>query len=91
MNRSHGGRRTRRTFPVRYKETVVQAYDLALQVSPSAAEALLRAEDISLAYVNRWRREMRDGGAASPMCAACHGSVHYPRAGTRRNKRNRPS
>ncbi|MEU8347792.1 hypothetical protein AB0C74_39360 [Spirillospora sp. NPDC048832] len=88
MSRPHGGRRQRRTFPAHYKETLVRAYDLASQVSPSAADALLRAEDVPLTYINRWRQEMPHIGTAHSTCA-CHGSVHYPRAGTRRNKRNK--
>ncbi len=87
MNRPHGGRRRRRTFPERYKQTMVQAYDLALKLSPSAADALLRAEDVPLHYVNRWRRErphLSKGGD-------CRGSVHYPRAGARRNRKGNRS
>jgi hypothetical protein len=89
MNHSHRGRKRRRTFPERYKQTMVRAYDLALKLSPSAADALLRAEDVPLHYVNRWRRERRNIAGMSPGCDGCHGSVRFPRAGTRRTKRNR--
>lgn len=91
MDQSHGSRRRRRTFPERYKQTMVQAYDLASKLSPSAADALLRAEDVPLHYVNRWRRERRNVAGMSPMCDGCRGSIHFPRAGTRRTRRNRRS
>jgi hypothetical protein len=79
MSGNGARRRTRRTFSARFKETMVEAYDMVEPLSPAAGEALLKAEGIPLSYLTRWREEMPKDGDAPRTCRSCRGSGRHPK------------